>query len=152
MKEDDVSSCTACGKAIGSNGRCRECLRHRMKEDAENVNEEKARRAAGSAEEWLQGRGRSAPSKVFNAVKLFFAMVKDYIDGSYREIPWPTIASLVAALIYVVSPVDAIPDFIPVVGYVDDAAVVALVIAALRHDLRDYCLHRGWSPDDYGVA
>jgi uncharacterized membrane protein YkvA (DUF1232 family) len=147
-----MTKCTTCGKAIGSNGRCKQCLQHRLNEDAKGVDRDRARRTAGAAEDWLGGKGRSSPAKLFNAVKLFASLIKEYMQGTYTEIPWPTIASLVAAVIYVVSPIDAIPDFIPLIGYIDDGVVVALVVAALRNDLKDYCLHRGWSPDDYGLA
>jgi len=40
-----------------------------------------------------------------------------------------------AAIIYFVNPADVIPDVIPLVGYVDDAAVIAWVVAAIRADL-----------------
>ena len=42
---------------------------------------------------------------------------------------------MVAGLIYVVSPVDAIPDPIPVAGYLDDAAVIAWIIKSVRDEL-----------------
>ena len=42
---------------------------------------------------------------------------------------------LLAALVaYLASPIDIVPDFIPVAGYLDDAVIVAFV---LRHVLRD---------------
>jgi uncharacterized membrane protein YkvA (DUF1232 family) len=40
--------------------------------------------------------------------------------------------TLLAALAYFVMPIDAIPDFIPVLGFTDDAAVIATAIAAVR--------------------
>ena len=50
------------------------------------------------------------------AITLMLGMVKDYINGSYKEIPLATIVSIVGTLVYFISPVDAIPDTIPVVG------------------------------------
>ena len=47
----------------------------------------------------------------------------------------------IAALLYVLSPIDLIPDFIPVVGYVDDALVVAVCIKLVQADLDKY---RDW--------
>ena len=39
---------------------------------------------------------------------------------NYKKIPFGTIAAVVASLLYFVSPIDVIPDFIPVIGYIDD--------------------------------
>lgn len=75
--------------------------------------------------------------------KIMFSIVRDYANGSYRRIPFWTIAAIVAALLYVLSPVDLIPDFIPVVGYVDDALVVAACLAMVEQDLRTYIRIRG---------
>lgn len=71
-------------------------------------------------------------------VKLMLAMVKDYWSGAYREIPWWSIASVVAALIYVINPFDLIPDIIPVIGLLDDAAVVAACLLLVEQDLHQY--------------
>lgn len=76
--------------------------------------------------------------KFFNDITLLLPMMHDYWSGEYREIPWTTIAASVAALAYVLSPVDLIPDFIPVIGYIDDAAVVALCLSAIQSDLEKY--------------
>jgi uncharacterized membrane protein YkvA (DUF1232 family) len=45
-----------------------------------------------------------------------------------RATPLPVKATLLAAIAYFVLPTDAIPDFIPVIGYTDDAAVLAAAI------------------------
>jgi uncharacterized membrane protein YkvA (DUF1232 family) len=44
---------------------------------------------------------------------------------------------IVGALAYFVMPFDAIPDFLPLVGFSDDAAVIAATIAAVRAHMRD---------------
>ncbi len=76
--------------------------------------------------------------KFINDIKLFFSLIRDYVNGSYREVPWYSIAAIVAALLYVLSPIDLIPDFIPVIGYVDDALVVAACLKMVQTDLDDY--------------
>ena len=76
--------------------------------------------------------------KFLDELKALLALLGDYWSGQYRDIPYWTIAAIVAALLYVLCPVDLIPDFIPVVGYLDDAAVVAACIALVRQDLSNY--------------
>lgn len=70
--------------------------------------------------------------------KLMVNMLKDYKLGVYRDIPWFTIASVVFALLYVLNPLDIIPDFIPGFGYVDDASVLALALRFIESDLHKY--------------
>jgi len=72
--------------------------------------------------------------------KLLIAVVKDYWKGRYRKIPFFSIAAIVAALLYVINPFDIIPDIIPVIGYLDDAAVIAACLAMVRQDLHNYKL------------
>jgi len=65
-------------------------------------------------------------------------LVRAYVKGDYRELPWESIALVIGALIYFLSPVDLIPDAIPVAGYVDDAAVIAFVVSYLSHDVNKF--------------
>ena len=74
----------------------------------------------------------------FGKITLFIEMVKEYFQGNYREIPVKTITSIIAALIYLASPVDAIPDFIVVIGFVDDISVIAYVFRALNEDIESF--------------
>lgn len=76
--------------------------------------------------------------KYIGDVKTFFQLLADYWRGSYREVPFRTIAAIVGALAYLLCPIDAIPDFIPVLGLVDDAAVIALCLKLVHGDLDDY--------------
>ncbi|MDT0676412.1 YkvA family protein [Zunongwangia sp. F117] len=84
----------------------------------------------------FQNKGKL--SRYFDDVQILFSLVRDYSNGSYREIPWNIIASIGGALLYVLSPIDLIPDFIPVIGYLDDAAVIAFCLNLIEKDLAAY--------------
>lgn len=71
-------------------------------------------------------------------IKLMFAMISDYWNGSYRNVPWKSIAAIAGALLYVLNPLDVIPDLILGVGFVDDAGVVALCLKLVESDLIRY--------------
>lgn len=59
-------------------------------------------------------------------VPVMISMIKSYIKGEYRECPVSTIVAMVAALLYLISPKDIIKDSIPVLGLLDDIAVIYL--------------------------
>ena len=65
-----------------------------------------------------------------NLVRLFEMLVAPGF-----AIPWRTTAAIVFALAYFISSVDLIPDVIPVIGYFDDAFVVAEVMVMVAADL-----------------
>ncbi|MBW2217965.1 MAG: DUF1232 domain-containing protein [Deltaproteobacteria bacterium] len=71
-------------------------------------------------------------------IKLLCGMVKDYCNGSYREIPFRIISSVVFTLLYILSPIDIIPDVIPVIGYIDDLMVLSLCLNLIEDDLLKY--------------
>ena len=74
-------------------------------------------------------------------IRLFTSLVRSYAKKEYREIPVGTIIAIVATLIYFVSPIDILPDFIPGFGYVDDVTVVAFCFMNVKSDLD---LYRNW--------
>ena len=60
-------------------------------------------------------------------VPIMVSLVRSYIKKEYTNIPIGTIIAVISAVAYIVSPIDIIPDFIPGVGYLDDAAIVVAV-------------------------
>ena len=66
------------------------------------------------------------------------AVVQDYPRGKNRKKTFWTVAAIVGALLYVLNPLDLIPDFLPLVGQIDDAAVVAACLLMVRQDLHKY--------------
>ncbi len=76
--------------------------------------------------------------RFFTDVKLFLSLLKDYYYGNYRQIPYKSIASVVTALLYLINPIDIIPDAIPLVGQIDDALVFGFCIKLIESDLDKY--------------
>ncbi len=76
-------------------------------------------------------------------VKLFFCMLKDFFTKKYTQVPIGTIVSIAATLLYVLAPIDLIPDFMPFVGYLDDAGIITLCINGFRADLETYKEFKG---------
>ena len=72
-----------------------------------------------------------------NDFLMLIEMIKAAISGEYPFPAW-AIAAIIGAIIYVVSPIDAVPDFIPVAGWLDDGAVVAAAIGALGTVIASY--------------
>ena len=73
-----------------------------------------------------------------SSVQLLIRMVRAYSSGSYRKLPWKSLVSIVAVLIYFVSPIDLIPDFLPVIGITDDVALVLWLIKTLGDDISKF--------------
>lgn len=73
-----------------------------------------------------------------NDLLLLMSLVKDYYQGNYRNIPYKTISAGVVGLLYLINPIDIIPDFIPFIGQIDDALVLKFCLKLMEKDLRKY--------------
>lgn len=69
---------------------------------------------------------------------IFAAMLNSYFHKSYTQAPMGTILALLAALIYFVSPIDFVPDVYPLIGYLDDAAVLTACLGLVQSDIDEY--------------
>jgi uncharacterized membrane protein YkvA (DUF1232 family) len=76
-------------------------------------------------------------SEVREQLKALLRLIRAYANGDYRAISWESLLLIVAAIIYFVSPIDAIPDFLPI-GLLDDAVVIAFVIGVVSDELDDF--------------
>ena len=77
-------------------------------------------------------------AKYKDEIALVFSMLKDYVKGDYKQVPWRTIAVLVGSLAYVVAPLDLIPDVIPIIGWSDDCLALAGALSFAKIDLEEY--------------
>ena len=70
--------------------------------------------------------------------KLMVALIDDFATGAYRKIPFFAMTVGVAGLLYLIDPVDVIPDFLPNIGYVDDAQLLGICFELIQEDLDAY--------------
>ncbi|WP_143151253.1 YkvA family protein, partial [Marinobacter nauticus] len=68
--------------------------------------------------------------------------------GRYRAIPWKSIAAIAGALLYVLNPIDLIPDIIFGIGFLDDAGIVALCLKLVESDLHRYAAWKAQQDDN----
>lgn len=113
-----------------------------VKEGAEKVTPKDIETVVERSEDINKRFSARGPLKRFiEDGKVLTALVKDWRAGKYRQALYGTIAAAVFALIYVFNPFDIVPDVLPFIGAVDDAAVIGACLMLIERDLRQY---RGW--------
>ena len=76
--------------------------------------------------------------KKFTMIPVMISLVKNYAQGKYTTVPYGTILAVLSALIYFLAPIDIVPDFIPLAGYLDDMAVLGLCMNMVKTDIETY--------------
>jgi uncharacterized membrane protein YkvA (DUF1232 family) len=113
-----------------------------VKEGAEKVTQKDIETVVEKSEEINKRFSSKGPLRRFiEDGKVLTALIKDWRAGKYRQAMYGTIAAAVFALIYVFNPFDLVPDMLPFIGAVDDAAVIGACLMLVERDLRQY---RGW--------
>ena len=70
-------------------------------------------------------------------VRVLYALFKDIVNGKYK-LPPASMAMIGGGLLYFILPADLIPDFIPIIGYLDDLAVLTTIMNSLQKEISDY--------------
>lgn len=70
--------------------------------------------------------------------KTLTRMIRSWVNGGYTDVPWKSIVLAIAAIIYVVNPLDLVPDFLGALGFLDDITVIGFVLKSLREDVKNY--------------
>lgn len=91
---------------------------------------------AEAIEERFQGSGPL--QRLLEDGRLLLGLVRDAQEGRYRAVPVWTLSAAGFALLYVLNPFDLVPDALPLLGLIDDAAVVSACLSLVEQDLRDY--------------
>jgi len=118
----------------------------KIKEKSEEVNskakeylkdKEKLRKLIEEAEEKAKDKEhkKGFVQETWDNLKSMFELLRAYIKGDYRNIPYASLLLIVGAILYFVLPTDAIPDFIPGIGYLDDAAVIGFTLKKVKDDV-----------------
>lgn len=97
-------------------------------------NQEKLNSLINSAKEKSKKKKKQLES-VWSGLQTLLRLLKAYRKKDYRKVPWRTILYATAAIIYLVNPLDFIPDFIPLTGLLDDVSVITFVLASIKIDL-----------------
>ena len=110
-----------------------------FKAKASRVSQDDARKVIENAQNiFRKVLGSDVLKGLIADVTALVEMTRDTISGKYTAAPWASISAAVVALVYVLSPLDIIPDIIPIIGLTDDAAVIALCLRLIRGDLDKY--------------
>ncbi|MCD7036163.1 DUF1232 domain-containing protein [Metabacillus sp. GX 13764] len=99
-----------------------------------------------SAAKALKNRG--SLKSAWSQLNLLAEALKAWKNGEYPHFPTKSILLIIAAILYFVTPVDFIPDFIFGFGLIDDAAIIAFVIKQIGKELTDF---RQWKEQQNGT-
>jgi uncharacterized membrane protein YkvA (DUF1232 family) len=75
---------------------------------------------------------------VLAKITLLGRLIKAYATGQYKAIPTQSLLKILASFIYFVSPIDLLPDFLPLIGLTDDLALLGWVVSSLANDLNKF--------------
>ena len=78
------------------------------------------------------GAGPLTPLK--RDLQTLLRLMRAYGEGRYRQVSGKNLALAGLGLLYLVSPLDVVPDFLPG-GFTDDAAVIGFVLRKIRKEL-----------------
>ena len=84
------------------------------------------------------GDGSSDSKRFVAQLKLLIRMVRAHVNGAYRAFAPMTLIMFVFALVYFITPIDLIPDFVPALGFTDDIAVALMIMRRFSSDIEEY--------------
>ena len=73
----------------------------------------------------------------------FIAMLRCSVRGEYQDLSRTAIGIVAGALLYFVAPLDLLPDLLPAAGFIDDFAVIAFAVNAVREEIERFRRWRG---------
>lgn len=109
-----------------------------LKEHSKNVSKEDISKLNKKKRRLRKILSLKAFSNQKKKLKLFIEILRQYHKGNYREIPWRSISAISFTLLYIINPLDIVPDVLPIIGYVDDVSVFMALLSLAEKDLDEY--------------
>jgi len=91
-----------------------------------------------TAIEKLKQADKEAFKGIWPYLLAMLRLIRAFCNGKYKRIPRENLISIIVAIAYFASPLDLIPDFLPGVGYLDDAMIVRFVYRSVRTELERF--------------
>jgi uncharacterized membrane protein YkvA (DUF1232 family) len=85
----------------------------------------------------VKASNNSKIQQVLEPISIFIRMVKAHFSGAHK-LSNSTLGMVLLALIYFLSPFDFMPDFLGLMGFVDDASVILAVYAKLKNEVNEF--------------
>jgi uncharacterized membrane protein YkvA (DUF1232 family) len=133
---------------------CRDAAARDLAREAADITPDQIARRAEDAGRFVERPpwwARRTPGALRSKLRLLWMVLRDYANGSYRKVPWRAVAALAAAVVYVVTPFDLVPDFFVPLGFTDDVLAIAMTWGLVKRELRTYCEWKGLSPAHFGL-
>ena len=103
-------------------------------------NNEKIKALLGKAKDKLQilQEDTEERNSFVSNIKLVMRMIQSHLNGTYASFSTKSILMLIFSLVYFITPIDLIPDFIPALGFTDDISVLYFVLQSLASDIENF--------------
>lgn len=87
----------------------------------------------------MRSEGEESPfRKIAGKLKSLGLLLRHYANGSYRSVESKNVVIILAGMIYFLSPVDLIPDILPIVGFADDIALITFIYNSVARELEKF--------------
>ncbi|MBY0120958.1 YkvA family protein [Bacillus sp. S/N-304-OC-R1] len=83
-------------------------------------------------------RNRGTLKDIWKNLQLLMDLMKSWSKGEYKDVSKKSIVFIIASILYFISPIDLVPDFLIGIGIVDDAAVLGYAIKQISGELEKY--------------
>jgi uncharacterized membrane protein YkvA (DUF1232 family) len=101
---------------------------------------DRKRSAAAAGQAWQIYRETLEPDApgFWERVRAVPRMLKSVLRGQYKGMSFGTLGLLALGLVYIISPIDAIPDVIPIAGIADDTGLALWLATVLVKSAGDF--------------